>query len=81
MNKVKNILVLQSWIEILVTVPGSRSRDFDLWVIYPTLILGSGPTFAALTMSSTLQIMVSLGVQHELFYALSIKNISQIRKI
>ena len=46
-----------------------------------SLILGSEPPFAVLTISSILQIMVSLGVPHELFYALSIKNMSQIRKI
>ena len=39
-----------------------------------SLILGSGPTFAVLTMSSILQIIVSLGIPHEIFYTLSIKN-------
>ena len=33
-------------------------------------ILESGPTFAVLTMSSILQIIVSLGIPHELFYAI-----------
>ena len=48
-----------------------------------SLILGSGQTFAVLTMlmSSILQIMLSGGVPHELFYELSIENMSQIRKI
>ena len=39
-----------------------------------SLIFWSGPTFAVLTMSSILRIMVSLGVAHELFYALSIES-------
>ena len=38
-----------------------------------SLILGPGPTFAVLTMSGILQIIVSLGIPHELFYILSIK--------
>ena len=46
-----------------------------------SLILGLGPTFAVLTMTSILQILVSLGIPHELFYTLSIKNMSQIRKM
>ena len=45
-----------------------------------SLILGSGPTFAVLTMSVILQIIVSLEIPHELLYTLSIKNMSQIRK-
>ena len=46
-----------------------------------SLILGSGLTFAVLTMSSILQIIVNLGIPHELFYTVSIKNMSQIRKM
>ena len=46
-----------------------------------SLILESGPTFAVLTMSGILQIIVSLGIPLELFYTLSIKNMSQIRKM
>ena len=46
-----------------------------------SLILGSGPTFAVLTMSSVLQIIVSLGIPHELFYIMWIINMSQIRRM
>ena len=35
-----------------------------------SLVLGSGPPFAVLTMSSILQIIVSRGIPHELFYTL-----------
>ena len=45
-----------------------------------SLILGSGPTFAVLTLLSVLQIIVSLGIPHELFYTLSSINMSQIRR-
>ena len=46
-----------------------------------SLILGTGPTYAVLSMSSILQIIVSLGIPQEIFYTLSIKNVSQIRKM
>ena len=64
--------------------------SFDIIIIYfshcsmkyttMSLILGSGPTFAVLTMSRFLQIIVSLEIPHELFDALSIQNMSKIRK-
>ena len=50
---------------------------------YPTtsLILGSGPTFAVLTMSSILQIKVSLGIPHELFIYYQLITCSRQRRM
>ena len=44
-------------------------------------IFGSGPTFAVLTISSILQIMVSWGLPRELFYAMSFKKHVTDKKI
>ena len=54
---------------------------YNMKITTTSLIMGSGPTFEVLTMSGILQIIVSLGIPHELFYTMSNKNMLHIRKV